>query len=97
MKKGSNNKNLDIIFHLCKRSSKIFVDTEVMGICLHHVKTIVCNQYFFTNIVFVSLHVVKKYDTRKDLLSNRFPTHDKQEGAKFNSIMCHSVCKLQPL
>jgi len=57
VKEGPNIKKLDIILFACSRGvwKSLFsvgrtMDTEGMGICLHHVKMIVRNRSFFTNI-----------------------------------------------
>ena len=59
VKKGPNNKNLDIILFAYSRGARkpLFhysghKDTQVMGICLCHVETIVHDRSFFTNFAF---------------------------------------------
>ena len=57
VKEGTNNKTLDVILFACSREvGKSYSrpkNTEVMSICLCHVKAIVCDRFFFMNSAFV--------------------------------------------
>jgi len=56
----SNNKNLDIIWFTYSRGVRKSLfrfsrpkDTPVMGACLRHIETILCDRYFLNNFAFV--------------------------------------------
>ena len=100
MKERTNNTNLDIIlftysrgvgkslFH-CRRPKS----TQVMSVCLHHIKAIIRNQIFCTNFAFLC---GKESDKKMNLPNNEFPTsiHRKHDDENFSSIH-QCVRKLQ--
>ena len=59
-----------------------------MGICLHHVKTIICNQSFPSLIS--SLYVVKKGDIRETYPVMDHPIHGEHNGESLHLL--HYVC-----
>jgi len=73
-KETSNNKNLDIIWFAYSRGvRKSFSrpkDTPVMGVCLRHVETILCDRFFLIDFAFVCSE--ERWYTN-NLPSNRFP------------------------
>ena len=53
MKKGSSGKNLYIILFACLFHCSRLNDTRIMTLCLRKVEMILCNQFFFTDLVSV--------------------------------------------
>jgi len=60
VKKASSGKILDIILFIYSRGARISLfhcsglkDVWVMAICLRHVETIVCDRFFFIDLIFI--------------------------------------------
>jgi len=59
-KETCNNKNLDIIWFVYSRGVRKYLfrcsrpkDTPVLGVCLWHIKMILCDRFFLTDFTFV--------------------------------------------
>ena len=61
-----------------------------MGVCVHHVKAVVYDQFFFTHVVSVWCEEGGK---RKNSTCNGLPIHGEHDGANSNSVL-HCMCKL---
>jgi len=56
---------------------------RVMAVCLHHVKIIICDQFFFTD--FISIRG-KEGNTGKTYPVIDVPAHGEHNGASYNSV-----------